>query len=144
MRARIRNRRGSAMTEFALCSTVMILLTIGGTDIGRIFYLGTSLTQAAKAGAQYGAYSSGNAGNTVGIAAAARAAAPGVQMTVTSAKTCICGATGQNIDCSTGTCTTEPKMYVRVTASGTYHAFMPVWGRSPTVPVGATANLRVK
>ncbi|MCC6537314.1 MAG: pilus assembly protein [Bryobacterales bacterium] len=118
MTIRRRNRRGSAMTEFALCSTVLIMMAVGGTDLARVFSLGTSLTQAAKAGAQFGAFSSQNAANTSGITAAALAAAPGVTMEVTSGRTCLCGETA--VTCGSGTCGSEPVMYLEVQTRATY------------------------
>lgn len=142
MNIRRRNRRGSAMTEFALCSTVLIMMAVGGTDLARVFSLGTSLTQAAKAGAQFGAFSSQNAANTSGIAAAAQAAAPGVSMQVTSGRTCMCGETA--ITCGAGTCSSEPVMYLEVQTSATYGAFMPYWGSASSIPVSGRARLRVK
>lgn len=137
-----RRRRGSAMTEFALCSTVVILMAVGGTDLARMFSLGTSLTQAAKAGAQFAAYSTQNAGNTTGIIAAARAAAPGVTMTVTTQRTCYCGTTA--LTCGGGGCSTEPSQYIEVKTNSTYQAMLPFWGSMQNIPVGGRARLRAK
>ena len=138
------SRRGSAITEFALCSTVLILMFIGGTDLARVFSIATSLTQAAKAGAQYAAYSSGNAANASGIEAAARAAAPALTtMTVTTSRACYCGTTVVACGVS-GVCNSEPAMYTEVRTGATYNAFLPFWGSSPTIPVGGLARLRVK
>ena len=135
-------RRGSAMVEFSLCSTLLILMFMGGTDVARMFSLGTSLTQAAKAGAQFASYSTGNSSNTTGITAAAQAAAPGVTMTVTTSQVCYCGATA--ITCGATSCSNEPSMYTQVKAVGSYSAMLPFWGSAATTPVSGTARIRVK
>lgn len=138
-----RRERGSAITEFALSSTVLILMVVGGTDLARIFNLSTSLTQAAKAGAQFASFSSQNAANTAGISAAALAAAPGVSATVSVQRTCYCGST--SVACGTaGACQTEPSMYSEVIVSASYIAFLPFWGSSSTIPMTGRARIRVK
>ncbi len=142
MRRRRSRRRGSAIVEFALCSTVLILMAVGGTDLARVFSLATSLTQAAKAAAQFASYSTQNAGNGTGITAAAQAAAPGVSMTVTTSRTCYCGATAAT--CGSSGCSTPLAMYTQVKADSTYNAFLPFWGSSTTIPVAGTAVIRVK
>jgi Flp pilus assembly protein TadG len=135
------SRRGSAITEFALCSTVLILMFMGGTDMARVFNLGTSMTQAAKAGAQFASFSSQNAANTSGIIAAAQAAAPSITMTITTQRVCYCGA--QAITCGSS-CQTPPSMYTQVKADGVYDPFLPFWGSTSAIPVAGTARVRVK
>lgn len=131
------------MTEFALCGTVVILMAVGGTDLARMFSLGTSLTQAAKAGAQFASYSTQNAANVAGIQAAARAAAPGVTMTVTAERTCNCGDTALTCGGS-GSCATDPSMYVLVRTNSTFEPVLPYWGMADIIPVGGRARVRVK
>ena len=142
MRKRRFGKRGSAMVEFSLCSTLLILMFMGGTDMARVFGLATSLTQAAKAGAQFASYSTGNAGNTAGITTAAQAAAPGVSMSVTTSRVCYCGATV--VTCGTTTCDSEPSMFTEVKTVGSYNAVLPFWGSAATIPVSGTARIRVK
>ena len=142
MRKRRLGKRGSAMVEFSLCSTLLILLFMGGTDMARVFGLATSLTQAAKAGAQFASYSSGNAGNAAGITAAAESAAPGIGMTVTTSRVCYCGATA--ITCGATSCESEPSMYTQVKTVGRYDAMLPYWGSAAAIPVSGTARIRVK
>ncbi len=142
MHIRRSKRRGSAMTEFALCSTVLILMFMGGTDLARVFSLATTMTQAAKAGAQYASFSSGNAANTTGISAAAQSAAPGVTMTVTTSQACYCGAAAAT--CGSTGCDVPPSLYTQVQTNSTYSAFLPFWGSSSTIPVSGKARIRVR
>lgn len=45
---------GQAIVEFALLLPLIVLLGLGVADFGRVFYYGIVVTNAARAGAQYG------------------------------------------------------------------------------------------
>ena len=47
-------RRGAAAVEFAVVLPLLMLLLLGGADFGRCFQTSISITNAARAGAEYG------------------------------------------------------------------------------------------
>ncbi len=114
-----KNQRGSAFVEFALGSVILIPLTFGIADLGRVFYASIEVANAAAAGANYGSRVSGNMTDTSGISAAAKAEAPELTtLTVTSSKVC------QDSTAAVISCTTSGAyQYVQVTASYTFNVF---------------------
>ena len=52
-RAMLRDARGAALIEFALVSSVLIMLLLPLVDVGMGFYYKTQVMTAAEAGAQY-------------------------------------------------------------------------------------------
>ncbi len=61
--ARIRGRkqRGQSLVEFAISSTVLVLLAMGLLDLSRAFYFAVNLQGAAREGARHGAWFNTNA-----------------------------------------------------------------------------------
>ena len=58
---------GSALVELALCLPLLVLTMVGVTDFARVFYTSIELNNAARAGAQYGAYTLARSGDTLGM-----------------------------------------------------------------------------
>ena len=54
--ARRRKQRGQSLVEFALSSTVLLLLAMGLIDLSRAFYFSVNLEGAAREGARHGAW----------------------------------------------------------------------------------------
>ena len=52
-----RGQRGGAMVEFALVLPLLFLMSMGGTDFGRLFYHAVTVANAAATGAFYGGQS---------------------------------------------------------------------------------------
>lgn len=48
-----RNERGSAMVEMAILSSLLVLLFVGITEVGRALYFQHKLTKAVESGARY-------------------------------------------------------------------------------------------
>src|SRR6266545_8094363 len=46
--------RGSAIVELAVALPMLVMLVVGAADFARVFYFAHTLTNAARAGAQYG------------------------------------------------------------------------------------------
>jgi Flp pilus assembly protein TadG len=63
-RVAARGERGQAVVEFALIVPLLVLLTMGMVDFGRIFYSYEGLANAAREGARYCALNPGNASGT--------------------------------------------------------------------------------
>src|SRR2546430_15434169 len=51
-----RRQRGQSLVEFAISSTVLLLLAMGLIDLSRAFYYSVSLQGAAREGARHGAW----------------------------------------------------------------------------------------
>src|SRR3989475_4854141 len=51
-----RRQRGQSLVEFAISSTVLLLLVMGLLDLSRAFYFSVSLQGAAREGARHGAW----------------------------------------------------------------------------------------
>lgn len=51
-----RRRGGQALVESALLFPIVMLLVLGSADLGRVFYYGIALTNAAREGARHGTF----------------------------------------------------------------------------------------
>ena len=58
---------GSALVELAVSLPLLVLVMVGTIDFARVFYTGMELTNAARAGAQYGAYNPAQSGDIAGM-----------------------------------------------------------------------------
>lgn len=86
---------GAAIVELALVAPLLILLMIGIIDIGRFARETITIGNAARAGAQFGAYSTSNSTDTASIASTAQSDAIDVALLptdVSSSTYCSCGA----------------------------------------------------
>src|SRR6267378_5665518 len=54
--ARRRKQRGQSLVEFAISSTVLLLLAMGLIDLSRAFYFSVALQGAAREGARHAAW----------------------------------------------------------------------------------------
>lgn len=117
---RMRTRtKGTALVEFALVAPLLLLVLAGVLDYGMALRTASSVASAARAGAQYGSMSPGNAADTAGIRNAALNAAPGVSgLNISSARSCQCSGGGA-VDCTASCSTGRMLVYVQVTAQTT-------------------------
>lgn len=101
---------GQALIETYFSSALLVLILLGGAELGRIAYAATELSNAARAAAQYAAMNggafSGSGLDTAGMLLAAQSDAAdlgsSVQFTNTPSFTCTCTGTG------TATCGSPP------------------------------------
>src|SRR5436305_14551245 len=107
--------RGSSLVEFALTAPLLLLLMAGVLNYGIALRTAVAVSDAARAGAQYGSMAPENAADIAGMQAAARNAAPTLtDITATAVRSCKC-ANGSAVSC-TGTCSTGSMLtYVQVT-----------------------------
>ena len=149
---------GAAFVELVVALPVLLVILIGTADFARVFYAGIELTNAARAGAQWGVSTLARSGDTAGMQAAAIAAAPNISgVTVTATQTCKC-ATNAGVYSSlvSGTCATPPAtsclspsglhrvVYVTVTTNMTFTTLARVLPSSlNSMPLSRTAVLRV-
>jgi hypothetical protein len=98
------NDSAQALVETALVLPVLAILLIGATEFALVAYAAIEVSNAAKAGVQYGAQNGATASDTSGIATAASNDAVNVTgLTTTSSYSCICSdgsaSTCQPTDC---------------------------------------------
>ena len=68
---RFRTSRGQSLVELALITPVLLLLLLGATDFGRVYFAHVSVTNAARNGADYAARGNQSAVDADGIREAA-------------------------------------------------------------------------
>lgn len=140
------------MLEMVLLLPFLIVLFLGIVDFGRVYYATIEVTQAARAGAQYGAQNTTTANDLAGITTAARNAAPNlgptpVAVLPTPPRYCLCS-DGTSVSCSQRCpvgCTTgcvAPQVYVTVTTQFTFRTFAPYVPVYPFVGVPDIVDLR--
>lgn len=96
---------GSALVETAAVLPLLITILIGGAELARVAYAAIEVSNAARAGAQYGAQNGFTASDSTGIANAAAADAANLPgLATTSSYTCICS-DGTSSTCQPTDCT---------------------------------------
>jgi Flp pilus assembly protein TadG len=92
------SQRGQAMIELALILPILLLLTIGVIEFGRVAYFSIEVADAARAGAQYGTQSLADAANNGNITQAALNNAPDIGPGLLTVNppllSCVCPGTG--------------------------------------------------
>ncbi|MCW5772644.1 MAG: pilus assembly protein [Rhodospirillaceae bacterium] len=108
-------RKGTAVAEFAIAAPMLLLLLSGMLDLGMALNQSSSLSSAARAGAQYAMRFPGDSD---GIKKVVTAALEGdaSQATITSTLTCECS-DGTKTACSEPCSGSAPKFYVAVSVS---------------------------
>lgn len=145
----LRSERGAALVELALAVPMLIIVLIGIADFARVFYHAAGLTNAARAGAQYGAQSV--VWSAASTQAAAESASPTTQpYTVsTPARTCGCmddaGANFAAVACS-ASCASGRHMavFVTVSASKTFSSVMTFGTFPPPVNLVRGVTMRAQ
>jgi len=112
-------RGGSAFLELAVMLPVLVLLMLGATDFGRVFFDAMALAGAARAGAGYGARP-GKTADYAGMRQAALNDAIDVQgVTATAERYCQCSS-GTTVVCSSNCVGENKRIFVRVTVQKTF------------------------
>ncbi len=136
---------GTATVEMAIILPVLILLVLGATDLGRIFYDAVAVSNAARAGLSYGSLDEARAKDSSKIATVAADDSQYVGgMTITSERVCEC-ADHSVVDCNSGTCSEGPsRIYVKVSASKTYTTLLPYPGLPSSVSLSRESYMRAR
>lgn len=139
-----KNRREAAqsLVELALVFPLFTMIVLGATEFARFAWASIEVSNAARAGAQYGAQSHVTASNTAGIQTAALN--DGVNLTgltVTSSQYCVCStAESTTITCSTGlTNCASPNTLIAYVQVSTTATVTPVV-HYPTLPSSLTLH----
>ena len=140
---------GNITVEFGFLVPFLIALAIGTYDFGHIGVQKITVTNAARAGVQYGVVDLSTAGDTDGMKLAARLDANDVnsELTVNARQYCVCSSS--EISC-TAVCTgagddsTFPVMLVEVTVQDSIDLVFVYPGISSPQQVASTSTMRVR
>ncbi len=133
---------GQTVVELALLLPLLLVLFVGVIEIGRYAYFDILISNAARAGAQYGAQSLIQAADTNGITAAAHNDGLAA-MTVTTQQECTCvSGTAPAPGCAGLGCP-RPVVYVVVTATDTYDSLFSFPPLPPQLTLSSTVKMRV-
>lgn len=123
--------RGNSLLEFALISVVLMLLTVGVVDFGRVFALGNKAFNAAYAGTDWGRLSPAHYTDSAGMEAAATANLTGLAgATATATRTCYCSIGGSEVTCPASCVSGTPATYIKVSVDIPYQSL----SRLPWLP----------
>ena len=139
-----RGEAGQSLVEAAVAAPLFFLLLMGAGELARVAYVAIEVSNAARAGAQYGAQGSGNYGDTTGISTAASNDAANVSgLTTTSTTGSICSdgtavttTNGQN-SCASGA---QPLNTVIVTSSASFDPLIHIPGLPSTINLSSSAT----
>ena len=131
---------GSALVEFALAATMLVMLAVGSISFGLAVQTGIIVADAANAGALAGANSTYWATDTNDVHTVTVEAGLNTQnFTSTVSYFCACTAGGAVVDCTSACGSDQPLYYVKVTASSTLNNFFHYAGLPSTFSLqGAT------
>jgi hypothetical protein len=133
--------RGQSIIELALILPLLLLLLVGTIEIGRFAYYSILVSNAARAGAQYGAQNLATAADTIGIQTAARNDGLAT-LTVTSLQECGCSGLALG-GCPAGGLCANPLVYVEVTAKQTFASLFHYPGLPASMTLTSTVKMRV-
>lgn len=134
----LRGESGQAFVELALIMPMFTLLLVASADVARLSYAATEVSNAARAGIQYGAQNHLTALDLNGMKSAATSDGPDItSMTATASNFCVC-TDGTTITCANaGTKCLSPArilQYVQVNTS----AVVTPWFHYPGLPTSFT------
>jgi len=156
-RQRLSSDAGNAVVEMAVALPLLVLVLAATIDFSRVFHVAMALTDAARAGAQYGAASPSNSANTAVMKSTAEAATNVPGIVATPSRICRCATDTGSFsdttptvnDCSTAEATACPSGHrvsmVTVTTTKTFTTIFTsiLPGSVNSITLTRTATLRV-
>lgn len=141
---RSRMERGSALVEFGLCMPIMLALLLGAVEYGRMAFAAIEVSNAAKAGVQYGVQSTDTAADPTGIQNAAANDAPDITLgTTTSSYSCVCS-DGNASSCQPTDCPgAHIETILTVNTQATFNSVIRVPGLSNSITLHGRAVEKV-
>ena len=143
-------RRGSAgnvTIELALLATFLLTLVLGAYDFGRLAIEQSTVTNAARAGAQWAVLAQANASDSAGIVQAARDEADDVsnELTITPRSFCRCAGSSSEVAC-TANCAdgVYAPRYVQVTVQDTLDLMFTYPGIDDIQSLSSVSTMRVR
>jgi Flp pilus assembly protein TadG len=137
-------RWGQSVVELAFMIPVMIALLLVVSDYARVFYAYLEVSDAARAGAQYGMQNRATAADLSRMQTTAVSAAPDLTaMTATASSFCTCSDGGATVSCSSSGCPTTLQLFVQVTTNYTFKTIFAFPGIPGSVALQGISVLRV-
>lgn len=135
--------RGQAVAELAIIAPLLLLLIVGLVEFGRYARMSILVSNAARAGVQYGAQNYVTALDDAGMQNAAQTDAESIAaITVTSSHYCTC-ADGTASSCQATDCASSHRLvYVQVDTRGTFTSMLHLPYVSPSLTVAGRAVMR--
>ena len=119
-RSVLRDQRGNALVELAFGVTLCCTLIVGAAEFGWLEYQSIEVSDAARAGVQYGAQSRTDAADTAHMQTAATQDAPDVSgIAATASYFCQCSNGGTSTCAATDCSTSRIVYYAQVNTSAT-------------------------
>jgi Flp pilus assembly protein TadG len=155
LRSLARSESGNALVELAVCLPLLVLTLIGTADFARVFYTSIELTNAARAGAQYGSRNPGQSSSPSLMQTTATGAVNITGVTATAARLCQCASDAGAFSDTTpvNSCTTAVTtactgglhrvMTVTVTTQKTFTTIVNYIGIPASMALTRAATLRV-
>lgn len=147
LRSLIEDRRGNVSIEMAFLVTFLLVLVMGAYDFGRLAMEQSTVTQAARAGAQFAVLDQANATNTVGMENAAKEEAEDPALPVNADWFCRCpGTTAKDKACGVCADGNYAPLYVEVTVTDTFDMLFDYPGlpEQGTYTMSSTSTMRVR
>ncbi|MGH9482106.1 MAG: TadE/TadG family type IV pilus assembly protein [Terriglobales bacterium] len=143
---RRRRMAGQALVETALMLPLLLLLMTGVEELGRAAYTAIVATDAAYAGALYGAQSYATAADNAGMVAAAVADGGEVSsLTATAAHVCTCASGGSAPNCALTDCTgSRLLVYAQVNTTAIFTPVCSLLGWPGSITLNSQAYVRAK
>ncbi len=139
---------GNVAIEMAFLMTFLIMLVLGAYDFGRWATEQATVTQAARAGAQWAVLDQANATDADGMIQAARDEADDVNNELvipTPLNYCQCPGSSTKVNCANDCADGQyPPMYVEVTVQDNFELLFDFPGVSKTQPMSSTSTMRVR
>jgi len=147
-RSLLNGNRGSAMLELGLLMPMFTLLLAGSADFARFAYSSIEVSNAARAGIQYGMQNRNTALDLTGMAQAAVNDGPDVsELKATATQYCVC-TDGTSITCANaGTKCLSPArilQYVQVNTTAQLNTMYNYPGLPTTMTLNGQASARVQ
>jgi Flp pilus assembly protein TadG len=145
-RLAIDKEMGGALIELALTTPLLLLLLLGAVEFGLADYVAIEVTNAARAGVQYGTQNATTAADTTGIQRASTNEASNITLGATTVvPSYVCSdqstPTGTPPTCSSSTAALETIITVKTQATFTPTIHIP--GISPTFTLHGQATQKV-
>lgn len=132
------------MAELALIAPLMAVLLVGLVEVGRYANFSVVVSNAARAGAQYGAQNLVTANDAAAMANAAQADAQNLAgLTATGSHFCTC-ANGATSTCQSTDCAGSHRLlYVQVDTSDTFSSLLHLPGMLNSLQIKGHSVMRV-
>lgn len=150
-KAFLKHQKGAIFAEFTIIAPVLLLLFFTVVDFGRVMHASITVTNAARAGAGYGAQSPGTSINSTGIQQASLADATNLpvdsknanHVDVTSRRFCRCNDSTSEVSCASHGCPAAPQIFVEVTTQREFQTLVSYPLIPDSISLSRTATIRV-